>query len=87
MLKPIRKTLSGQIEYWDTERKLVVIGGSDLASNIINIESDISLEELNANQLRSFAEQNGIDIPGNMKKEETIRSYIIEKLKTAVDSE
>lgn len=39
-----------------------------------------NLNEMNAEQLLSFAEQNNIEIPGNMKKEETIRNHIAESL-------
>lgn len=33
-LIPIRKTFTGHIEYWDTEKKMIVIGGVDLANEI-----------------------------------------------------
>lgn len=39
-----------------------------------------SLKDLNKEQLLNFAEQNEIDVPGNMSKEETIRKYIAESL-------
>lgn len=38
-LIPIRKTFTGH-EYWDTEKKMIVIGGVDLANEIeIDTES------------------------------------------------
>lgn len=83
MLKQIRKTLTGQFEYWDTEKKLVVIGGADLAKETtepIDTETDINLDDMNVEQLLAFAEQNNIDVPGNMKKVETIRNHIAEEL-------
>ncbi|MCM3735591.1 hypothetical protein M3215_07100 [Bacillus cytotoxicus] len=44
------------------------------------IDTEINLDDMNAEQLLSFAEQNNIDVPGNMKKEETIRNHIVEQL-------
>ncbi|USK91506.1 hypothetical protein [Rossellomorea marisflavi] len=38
------------------------------------------LETMNAEQLLAFAKDNDIEIPGNMKKEETVRNHIAEKL-------
>mgnify|MGYP001444959176 CR=1 FL=1 len=43
-------------------------------------EYEVDLDDMTAEQLIEFAEENGIEIPGNMKKEETIRKYIAEKL-------
>ncbi|WP_158413483.1 hypothetical protein [Gracilibacillus boraciitolerans] len=41
---------------------------------------------LNKEQLLAFAEENNIEIPGNMSKEDTIRKHIQEEL-TAADPE
>lgn len=85
MIIEVRKTLTGT-EYWDTEEKrtLFVPKGKEpeveVDSTEIDTETDITLDNMNAEQLLSFAEQNGIDVPGNMKKEETIRKYIAEQL-------
>lgn len=38
------------------------------------------LNELDAEQLKAYAAENGIEVPGNMKKEETIRKHIEESL-------
>ncbi|MCV9884711.1 hypothetical protein [Metabacillus halosaccharovorans] len=78
MLKEIRKTAAGT-EYWDTEAKKVIIGGVDLAKEP-DTDNDINLDEMNAEQLLAFAEENNIDVPGNMSKEETIRKHIAEEL-------
>ncbi|AHN20296.1 hypothetical protein [Lysinibacillus varians] len=48
-------------------------------------EPVINLEGMTATQLREFAEENNIDVPGNLKKPDTIREYIEEQL--AVDAE
>ena len=53
---------------------------------VVDTQTDIDLDAMNGEQLRSFAEQNGIEIPRNMKKEETIRKHIEEVL-TAADAE
>lgn len=52
--------------------------GEIMASKVII--NNIDLDAMNGNQLRSFAKQNGIEVPGNMKKEETIRNHIAEQL-------
>lgn len=49
---------------------------------VIDAKSEINFDDLNAKQLLSFAKDNGIDVPGKLKKEETIRNYIVEKLTT-----
>lgn len=42
------------------------------------------LSGMNTEQLLAFAEENNIEVPGNMKKEETIRNYILEEI-TSLD--
>jgi hypothetical protein len=46
-------------------------------------ETEIDLDSMNADQLKDFAKQNDIEVPGNMKKVETIRAHILESLTTA----
>ncbi|MBM7577679.1 hypothetical protein [Jeotgalibacillus terrae] len=67
------------------------VGGIDLATGkdttIINGQpvdekTDIDLDVMDAKQLLAFAKQNDIDVPGNMKKAETIRNHIEESLST-----
>jgi hypothetical protein len=38
------------------------------------------LDKMNAEQLFAYAKDNDIEVPGNMKKEETVRNHIAEKL-------
>lgn len=84
-MKLIRKTLTGN-EYWDSKNKKTIFVPKgkepdfEIESTEVDTEKDITLDNMNAEQLLSFAEQNGIDVPGNMKKEETIRKYIAEQL-------
>ncbi|WP_371069128.1 hypothetical protein [Sediminibacillus sp. JSM 1682029] len=96
----VRKTAQGT-EYWDTEEKktIFVAAGKKpdfevtenpksmlkAQDNDPNVNQDINLDEMNTDQLRAFAEQNNIDVPGNMSKEDTIRNYIKEQL-TAADA-
>lgn len=93
MLKEIRKTNAG-VEYWDTEAKKIIIGKEGLADEEVNEEvktdndnGDLNLDDMNSEQLLDFAKQNGIEVPGNMKKEDTIRNHIEEELNAASDSE
>lgn len=46
-----------------------------------------TVDEMDIEQLRKHAEENGIEIPGNMKKLETIRQHIIEELNAAADAQ
>lgn len=72
-----------------TENPKSMLMGVDLATGkdktalngeIIDTETDINLDDMGADELRSFADQNNIEVPGNIKKEETIRKYIEEAL-------
>ncbi|PFR11210.1 hypothetical protein COK10_10705 [Bacillus anthracis] len=66
-----------------------MIGGIDFASGkdfsaidgkVVGYE--INLDDMNAEELLSFAKDNGINVPGKLKKEETIRNHIVEQLTT-----
>ncbi|MFJ6263199.1 hypothetical protein [Rhodococcus erythropolis] len=49
---------------------------------VIDTKTEINLDDMNAEQLLSFAKDNGIDVPGKLKKEESIRNYVVEQLTT-----
>ncbi|GAB6470107.1 Rho termination factor N-terminal domain-containing protein [Bacillus cereus] len=49
---------------------------------VIDTKTENDLNDMNAEQLLSFAKGNGIDVPAKLKKEETIRNYIVEQLTT-----
>lgn len=53
-----------------------MIGNEPEITNTREPGDGINLEDMNAEQLLAFAEQTGIDVPGTVKKEETIRKYI-----------
>ncbi|KAB2423897.1 MULTISPECIES: hypothetical protein [Bacillus cereus group] len=64
-----------------------MIGGIDFAKgkdfSAIDgkvIGHEINLDDMNAEELLSFAKDNGIDVPGKLKKEETIRNHIVKQL-------
>jgi hypothetical protein len=70
-----------------TKEPKSMVGGIDLATGKdmttvngkpVDNETEINLDSMNADQLRDFAKQNDIEVPGNMKKEETIRAHILE---------
>jgi hypothetical protein len=93
----VRKSAQGT-EYWDTKEKKVrfVPAGQEPGFEVTkepkskvkeekqDTETDIDLDKMDAEQLLAFAEQNDIEVPGNMKKEETIRNHIADQL-TAAD--
>jgi hypothetical protein len=100
MIVETRKSAQGT-EYWDNKAKKVLFvpagqkPGFEVTKNpksmldkdnVINTLTDINLADMNAEQLLAFAKQNDIEVPGNIKKEETIRKHIEEVL-TANDSE
>lgn len=61
--------------------KVTKEGAKELADAITNSnEADLKLEEMNTSQLMAFAEKNDINVPGNMKKLETIRKFITDQL-------
>ncbi len=49
---------------------------------VIDTDNEINLDDMNVEELLSFAKDNGIDVPGKLKKEETIRNHIVEQLMT-----
>ncbi|WP_002145558.1 hypothetical protein [Bacillus cereus] len=49
---------------------------------VIDTKTEINLDDMNAEQLLFFAKDNDIEVPGKLKKEETIRNYIVEQLTT-----
>ena len=65
-----------------------MISGVDLASgsdmSVVNAEA-FDWDEMNAEQLLEYAKQNDVKVPGNIKKEDTIRKYIVDVL--AADAE
>ncbi|MBX8942559.1 Rho termination factor N-terminal domain-containing protein [Lysinibacillus sp. K60] len=100
MKVPIRTTANGT-EYWDSEAKKVLFVPAGMRpsfkvtekpESMLYVETKpltdapvFSLEGKTATQLREYAEENNIEVPGNLKKSETIREYIEEQL--AVDEE
>lgn len=66
-----------------TENPKSLIGEVDFAtSDDFTTMDDINLDNMNADQLLSFAEQNNIEVPTKLKKEDTIRNHIAEHLST-----
>lgn len=49
---------------------------------VIDTDTEINLDDMNAEELLSFAKENDIEVPGKLKKEETIRNHIVEQLTT-----
>ncbi|WP_431811585.1 hypothetical protein [Lysinibacillus sp. FW12] len=75
-----------------TESPESMIIGIDLSNGkdttVINgqvVEPLFNLDGMTATQLREYAEENNIEVPGNLKKPDTIREYIEEQL--AVDED
>lgn len=70
-----------------TKDPVSMIGGVDLASGKdMTVVDGINLLGLNAEQMIAIAKEHGIDVPGNMKKVETIQKYIVDAL-NATDEE
>jgi hypothetical protein len=81
-------------EYWDTKEKKVrfVPAGQEPGFEVTKdpksmVKDDgaeyqptIDLIKMNAEQLLAYAKEHDIEVPGNMKKEETIRNHIAEQL-------
>jgi hypothetical protein len=76
-------------EFEVTENPKSMILGVDLATGpdktvingkVVDNQTDIDFDAMNVEQLLAFAELNNIDVPGNMKKESTIRNFITDAL-------
>ncbi|MDT3494718.1 Rho termination factor N-terminal domain-containing protein [Bacillus toyonensis] len=46
------------------------------------LDYEINLDDMNAEELLSFAKENDIEVPAKLKKEETIRNHIVEQVTT-----
>lgn len=46
----------------------------------VHVEDNTPLEKMNVEQLRAYAASHDIDVPGNIKKPESILKYINEQL-------
>ncbi|WP_430494082.1 hypothetical protein [Rossellomorea marisflavi] len=87
--KSIRFVPAGKkpsFEVVEEPKSMVVVDGKKVAG-AVEKKIDGTKEELlkylvrlNVEQLLAYAKDNDIDVPGNMKKEETIRNHIVEKL-------
>lgn len=100
MKVPIRTTANGT-EYWDSEAKKVLFVPAGMRpsfevtekpESMLYVETKplintpvFNLEGMTATQLREYAEENNIEVPGNLKKVDAIREYIEEQL--AADTE
>lgn len=69
-----------------------MILGVDLAvgkdKTVINnniVDTVDNLDGMDADQLLAYAKENNIDVPGNMKKEDTIRGHIKEEQDKAIE--
>lgn len=51
-----------------------------IEGKVIDTQTDSDLDEMDADQLRDFAEKNDIELPANIKKEDSIRKFIAKKL-------
>ncbi|MEK4247606.1 hypothetical protein MKZ20_20220 [Psychrobacillus sp. FSL K6-2684] len=69
------------------ENPTTMLVGADFAKDKdVKVDnSDINLDQMNAEQLRDFAKQNNIEIPFNVKKTETILKHIEEALEKETD--
>lgn len=57
-----------------------LVGGVDLASGrdvtVVDGMEVVDLDSMDTEQLLAFAKEHDIDVPGNMKKTDTIRNHI-----------
>lgn len=101
MIVEIRRTITGT-EYWNTKAKKTLFVPKGKKPNFEVTENPNSMigkyedysntlvvpdpNELTTDELITYAENSGIKIPGNLRKEETIRKYILEELAAAADA-
>lgn len=63
----------------------LVIDKDKTVNNNIVVDTVDNLDEMNADQLLAYAKENNIDVPGNMKKADTIRDHIKEEQDKAIE--
>ncbi|APC48968.1 hypothetical protein BME96_12540 [Virgibacillus halodenitrificans] len=95
----IRKTAQGSEYWDNKEKRTLFVPAGkkpgfevtedpeSMIGNELNLNetlhNEIYLDDMNKEQLLEFAEQNEIDVPGNMSKEDTIRKHIADTLAAA----
>lgn len=96
MLKPIRKTLNGNTEYWDTKEQRIVIGESpkekqkentDQPFGVHDGENNYQLNDMTIKELKEFAEKHTIDLPSELTKKGDIAKFIFDNWNTVADAE
>ena len=87
MLKPIRKTLTGQVEYWDTEKQLVMVV-ADKEDMVVTADKQtfheseiINFSNMTVKELKQFAADHDIDIPSDITKKDDIIQYLTDDSK------
>ena len=101
MKVPIRTTANGTEYWCTVDKKTLFVATGEQPSFEVTDEPTtmlpksetvkpleepvFNLDGMNVTQLREFAEENNIEVPGNLKKPDTIREYIEEQL--AADTE
>lgn len=71
-----------------TENPETMIADKVVVSKVIvPLDLNPNLESMNNEQLRAFAEQNNIELPANIKKDESIRKFITNQLAKAADAQ
>lgn len=62
-------------------KSMLVVDGKKVDEAVEKKEDFLKyLDTLNVEQLIAYAKDNDIEVPGNMKKEETVRNHVAEKL-------
>lgn len=69
------KSMIYDVDFAKGKDKTVIDG------KVVDNQLDINLDEMKVEQLLKYAKENNIEVPGNMKKEDTIRKRIEEALK------
>lgn len=92
----IRSSISGD-EYWCAEEKRILFvpqgqkprfdSETNEQQEETNDETAVDLDEMNVDELLAYAKHADINVPGTMRKEETIRNFIIEQQDTVHDDE
>lgn len=101
MKVPYRTTANGTEYWCNKDKKIIFVPAGEQPSFAVTenpetmfyagepaklvIEPLFNLDGMTATELREFAEGNNIEVPGNLKKPDTIREYIEEQL--AADAE
>lgn len=76
----VYRTTSVGMEYWDTEKKCIVIGEEGLQQIEPSTET-VDFSQMTLKELKLYAQGNDIELPKTLNKKEAVIAKIMEQVK------